>query len=77
MSYDTTVHDALDPPLARVESAPPENASPRSWRQRIFQRRRLIICIIVTAIMASGAFVGFTIGVARAKQQLRPNPASR
>lgn len=75
MSYDTTVGEAIDPPLARVDTPATATETHNPWR--LWRARLLIAFVILTAIAATGILVGVSIGAARAKHRPTPGLTAR
>jgi hypothetical protein len=61
MSYDTTVHDALDPPLPRVRQTPEKKSRgddsrrrlPRAWRSVLITTITFGLVALVTWVVAA------------------------
>jgi hypothetical protein len=61
MSYDTTVHDALDPPLPRVRQTPEKKKRgddsrrrlPRAWRSVLITTITFGLVALVTWVVAA------------------------
>ena len=61
MSYDTTVHDAMDPPSPRIPTARSANKQPPDSpkggpRKRLFITGALVLIIVATWVVVAFAF---------------------
>ncbi len=53
MSYDTTVHDAIDPPLPRVRQSPEEKTRREDSRRRLPRAWRSVLITTITVGLAA------------------------